>query len=91
MNKISMAVIGILLIGYTLLLAMYNYNCGVVRECIDSERAIPNIVHLVKVDGNYYEFDFFHWLIVKATTETIKPDIIYLHGDVEPYGEWWDR
>lgn len=50
---------------------------------------IPNIVHLVKVDGNTYPFDFYHWLLVQACTLTIKPKAIYLHGDVEPTTEWY--
>ncbi|XP_013400330.1 uncharacterized protein LOC106166345 [Lingula anatina] len=50
---------------------------------------IPNIAHYVWMGGT--EMPFLAYLSVKSTLNVLKVDAVYLHGNEEPKGPYWDK
>lgn len=55
------------------------------------EPKIPNIVHLIWFGEEFKLMKFIEYLCLKSIILNIKPDKVKIHGDVKPYGEYWDR
>lgn len=51
---------------------------------------VPNIVHYVRF-GSRRQFEFRHYLSYLSVHKFIQPDYVFLHGDVEPSGYWWNK
>ncbi len=51
---------------------------------------VPNIVHYV-IFAAHWEMDFLNYLSFLSASKFIKPDHIFIHGNVVPSGQWWNR
>ena len=49
----------------------------------------PNIVHYVQFGSS--KFSLLNYLSFVSVDLYIKPTFIFLHGDVVPRGEWWEK
>ncbi|KAI0219759.1 hypothetical protein LSAT2_028736, partial [Lamellibrachia satsuma] len=57
-----------------------------------TSHVVPNVVHYVHYGvANGVPFDFQHYLSFRSASQFLKPQYIFLHGDVVPKGEWWTR
>ena len=58
----------------------------------DTSHVVPNVVHYVHYGvANGVPFDFKHYLSFRSASQFLKPQYIFLHGNVVPKGEWWTR
>ncbi|XP_066267614.1 uncharacterized protein [Branchiostoma lanceolatum] len=65
------------------------------RSAIQSNKkaVVPNEVHFVWFDGasRGSNFEFRHFLSVKAAWDNVGADKVYFHTDASFDGVWWDR
>ena len=58
----------------------------------DSSHVVPNVVHYILYSvPKGVTFEFQHYLAFRSASQFLKPDYIFLHGDIVPEGEWWAR
>ena len=59
----------------------------------DTSHVVPNIVHYIwyTVPIKGISFEFEHYLSFRSASQFLKPDYIFLHGNIVPEGEWWAR
>ncbi|KAK7099915.1 hypothetical protein V1264_022948 [Littorina saxatilis] len=50
---------------------------------------IPNIVHYVWLGSN--NFKYFSYLSLLSALYVLNADMVYIHGDVQPHGVYWDK
>lgn len=55
-----------------------------------AEFVVPNVVHYIFL-GTNWKFTFIHYLSFRSVDRFIKPEEIFIHGDVLPVGSWWNR
>ena len=72
--------------GYVLPVQLNNKVVYANRE----QYIVPNIVHYFYF-GVSWEFDFLNYLSFLGASKFIKPDHIFVHGNVIPHGPWWNR
>jgi len=51
---------------------------------------VPNVVHYVWL-GSDLNFTFLHYLSFLSVHHFIVPSYIFVHGETEPAGYWWNR
>lgn len=56
---------------------------------MSNKHNIPNIIHFIYFGGR--PFNLMSYLAVRSAFEVNKPDKIYMHCDIEPEGEYWQR
>ncbi|XP_013073333.2 uncharacterized protein LOC106060100 [Biomphalaria glabrata] len=54
-----------------------------------TQEIVPNIVHYVWLGKR--KLDFFSFLSLQSSLHVLKADAVYIHGDVQPFGEHWDQ
>jgi len=74
-------------VGRQLRLAFYG-RPDVVRPLPSYDRLAPNIGHVIWVGGGKMSFVFF--VGVLSMLYVAKLDVVYVHGDKPPTGEYWD-
>lgn len=55
---------------------------------------VPNVVHFIlfaKNSKNKLKFQFQNYLSFRSAGQFMRPRYIFLHGDLVPEGEWWQR
>ena len=61
----------------------------------NTSHVVPNVVHYVLYGKNATResvpFDFQHYLSFRSASNFLKPQYIFIHGDVVPVGKWWAR
>ena len=58
----------------------------------DTSHVVPNVVHYVLYDvPRGVRFDFQHYLSFRSVGRFLKPQYIFLHGNVVPKTDWWNR
>ena len=55
----------------------------------DLSDPIPNIGHFYLIGEN--TVNFFIYLSIYSMISVLKVDMVYLHGDIEPNGDYWQR
>lgn len=50
---------------------------------------IPNVVHLIWFSNGQRGLKFIEYLCLRSIVRVLKPDRIYVHGDIEPVGDYW--
>jgi hypothetical protein len=59
-----------------------------------SNFTIPNVVHYVSFGPDHktaYQLKFLHYVGFVGVQRFIRPDAIFVHGDMMPTGQWWNR
>jgi len=56
----------------------------------ESYLLVPNVVHYVWL-GSDLKFKFIHYLSFLSVHRYIVPRYIFVHGESEPTGYWWNR
>jgi hypothetical protein len=71
------------------LLRTIMYNKSDVTVAVPSDRRlIPNIAHIIWLNNNTMNFQFY--LCVLSLVEVVKVDKLYIHGDGPPTGYYWN-
>jgi len=66
------------------------YGSEVKKEPVfDLSNPIPNIGHFYLIGDNF--ITFFIYLSIASMVNVLKVDAVYVHGDVEPHGDYWTR
>jgi hypothetical protein len=55
----------------------------------DHSSLVPNIGHMIWIGGG--EMDFVFFLSLLSMLYVVKVDVLYIHGDQPPTGEYWAR
>ncbi|KAH9499838.1 hypothetical protein Btru_076747 [Bulinus truncatus] len=50
---------------------------------------VPNVVHYVWLGKR--KLDFFSFLSIQSSLHVLNADVVYIHGDIKPYGDLWDQ
>jgi hypothetical protein len=60
----------------------------IARSMPSYDELVPNIAHVVWIGGETMDFQFF--LTVLSLLNVALVDTVYIHGDIPPYGFYWD-
>ena len=60
------------------------------RETDATEHVVPNLVHYIHF-GRGMTFTFLTYLSYLSADKFIRPEYIFLHGDILPTGFWWEK
>jgi len=68
---------------------IFNSSCleSVINSFCRSYDKVPNIVHYVWF--NRRELNFYHFLSFMSVHKFLRPCLILVHGDYQPYGKYW--
>uniref|UniRef100_A0A2C9LMV0 Alpha 1,4-glycosyltransferase domain-containing protein n=1 Tax=Biomphalaria glabrata TaxID=6526 RepID=A0A2C9LMV0_BIOGL len=60
----------------------------------NSDELIPMVSHLIWMRTNNLiksdELEFYHYLSIMSALYVAGFKVVYIHGEIEPYGPWWE-
>ena len=54
-----------------------------------SYHVVPNIVHFVRFTKCSHPLEFTEMMSILSAHKNQRPDVLYIHCNIEPTGEWW--